>query len=150
MLAVRSISYVPRVIKNAIAGSFCSSLNAIRRRDSITIRRSHSASETSISNNENVLPFNKLPGYGSLHGLYTFFLNDGFSRLHLIEEESKKKFGPMFRQNLGPFNTVYVCEPDLVQQVYKMEGKYPKRDPAIPLWTKYREDRGRTEAIFIA
>lgn len=140
MHTLRKSILIPRSINCATVASFFCRFNGNRTLTTTNYNQASQAVNT--TSNEKILPFEQLPGSGLIQGIYSFLLKDGFSKIHLIEQESRNKYGVLFRQNFGPFNAVYVCEPDLVQQVYQMEGKYPRREPELPQWTKYHKDRG--------
>lgn len=68
--------------------------------------------------------------------------------MHLVQQESREKYGPIYRDVMGPHKTVFVYDPDVVQQVFQNEGQWPTREPAIPIWQMYKKDRGQSEGVF--
>jgi hypothetical protein len=102
---------------------------------------------TSTASEEQVRSFNEIPGSGTLKALISFFVKDGMSTMHLKQQEARKEYGPIYREILGPYKTVFVFDPDVVQQVFRNEGKYPTREPDLPMWSKYKKDRGQSEGV---
>jgi hypothetical protein len=63
---------------------------------------------------------------------------------------TRKEYGPIYRERRGHYKTVFVFDPDVVQQVFRNEGKYPAREPDLPMWSKHKKDRGQSEGVSVS
>lgn len=91
------------------------------------------------------LPFNDMPSADSLsHYLPTSIntalsiLTNSQSTFHLTIDNDHKKFGSIFRKKLGPIEAVFINSPNLMRDVFKYEGRYPKH-PLPEAWTFYNQ-----------
>ena len=58
----------------------------------------------------------------------------------IIQMEFTKMYGPIWKERLGTLEFVNVASPDLVEALYRNEGKYPSRLDMKP-WKTYRTHR---------
>lgn len=135
----RSTSLLPRLRNLTLARPACATLKSSVRLQATT---------TTTASEDQIKSYNEIPGSGTLQSLYKFLLKDGISRMHVSQQESRDKYGPIYREMLGPFKTVYVFDPDVVQQVFRNEGQYPSREPSPPIWQLYKKERGHSEGVF--
>ncbi|KAM9816887.1 cytochrome P450 27C1 [Neosynchiropus ocellatus] len=91
----------------------------------------------------------EMPGPSTLVNLYEFFWKDGFSRIHEIQMEHRKKYGKIFKSHFGPQLVVSVADKDLVAQVLRAEGVAPQR-ANMESWKEYRDLRGRSTGLISA
>ncbi|XP_031563666.1 sterol 26-hydroxylase, mitochondrial-like [Actinia tenebrosa] len=134
----RPTSLLPRLRNFTLARPACAALKT-----SVRLQ----ATNTTTASEDQVKSYNEIPGSGTLKSLYNFLLKDGISRMHLTQQESRDKHGPICREILGPHKTVYVFDPDVVQQVFRNEGEYPAREPSSPIWQMYKKDRAHSEGV---
>lgn len=59
------------------------------------------------------------------------------------------KYGPMFREKLGPVTNISVADPDLVEEIVRSEGKFPNRPPYAS-WTMYKKIRKQANGLMTA
>ncbi|KAM9860870.1 cytochrome P450 27C1 [Aulostomus maculatus] len=91
----------------------------------------------------------EMPGPSALANLIEFFWRDGFSRIHEIQMEHRKKYGKIFKSRFGPQLVVSVADRDLVAQVLRAEGVAPQR-ANMESWKEYRDLRGRSTGVLSA
>ncbi|XP_047437456.1 cytochrome P450 27C1 [Mugil cephalus] len=91
----------------------------------------------------------EMPGPNTLSNLIEFFWRDGFSRIHEIQMEHRKKYGKIFKSRFGPQLVVSIADRDLVAQVLRAEGVAPQR-ANMDSWQEYRDLRGRSTGLISA
>ncbi|CAG5857956.1 unnamed protein product [Menidia menidia] len=91
----------------------------------------------------------EMPGPSTLSNLIEFFWRDGFSRIHEIQMDHRKKFGKIFKSRFGPQLVVSVADRDLVAEVLRAEGVAPQR-ANMDSWKEYRDMRGRSTGLISA
>uniref|UniRef100_A0AAQ5XVY7 Cytochrome P450, family 27, subfamily C, polypeptide 1 n=1 Tax=Amphiprion ocellaris TaxID=80972 RepID=A0AAQ5XVY7_AMPOC len=91
----------------------------------------------------------EMPGPSTLSNLIEFFWRDGFSRIHEIQMEHRKKYGKIFKSRFGPQLVVSVADRDLVAQVLRAESAAPQR-ANMESWKEYRDLRGRSTGLISA
>ncbi|XP_059209274.1 cytochrome P450 27C1 isoform X2 [Centropristis striata] len=65
----------------------------------------------------------EMPGPSTLSNLIEFFWRDGFSRIHEIQMEHRRKYGKIFKSRFGPQLVVSVADRGLVADVLRAEGR---------------------------
>eukprot|EP01087_Luapelamoeba_hula_P024519 TRINITY_DN935_c0_g1_i4.p1 TRINITY_DN935_c0_g1~~TRINITY_DN935_c0_g1_i4.p1 ORF type:complete len:642 (-),score=103.38 TRINITY_DN935_c0_g1_i4:30-1955(-) len=95
-------------------------------------------------------PFDSIPGPKGwpVVGVLPEFLRN-FSRRQLLLDEYYQKYGNIVKFSVAGFNQVFLFDPDLIQEVTKIEPTLPKRQP-LPVWVKYRETRGKPMGIALS
>ncbi|KAF0042968.1 hypothetical protein F2P81_004305 [Scophthalmus maximus] len=96
-----------------------------------------------------VKTLNEMPGPSTVSNLVEFFWRDGFSRIHEIQLEHRKKYGKIFKSRFGPQLVVSIADRDLVAQVLRAEGTAPQR-ANMESWKEYRDMRGRATGLISA
>uniref|UniRef100_A0A665WAT9 Cytochrome P450, family 27, subfamily C, polypeptide 1 n=1 Tax=Echeneis naucrates TaxID=173247 RepID=A0A665WAT9_ECHNA len=91
----------------------------------------------------------EMPGPSTVTNLIEFFWRDGFSRIHEIQMEHRKKYGKIFKSRFGPQLVVSIADRDLVAQVLRAEGIAPQR-ANMESWKEYRDMRGRSTGLISA
>ncbi|KAG7482312.1 cytochrome P450 27C1 [Solea senegalensis] len=91
----------------------------------------------------------EMPGPSTLSNLVEFFWRDGFSRIHEIQNEHRKKYGKIFKSRFGPQLVVSIADHDLVAEVLRAEGTAPQR-ANMESWKEYRDMRGRSTGLISA
>nr|XP_006121145.2 cholesterol side-chain cleavage enzyme, mitochondrial isoform X2 [Pelodiscus sinensis] len=96
------------------------------------------------------LPFNELPGNwrtGWLN-LYHFWQEGGFHNVHNIMIHKFQKFGPIYREKLGFYESVNIINPEDAATLFKSEGNYPERF-MVPPWVAYRDFRNKPYGVLL-
>ncbi|KAJ8260182.1 hypothetical protein GJAV_G00178020 [Gymnothorax javanicus] len=83
----------------------------------------------------------EMPGPSFCSFAWDLFAKRGLSRLHELQMEGRKRYGPMWKASFGPILTVHVAEPALIEQVLRQEGQHPMRSDLCS-WKDYRKLRG--------
>ncbi|XP_058486247.1 cytochrome P450 27C1 [Solea solea] len=91
----------------------------------------------------------EMPGPSTFSNLVEFFWRDGFSRIHEIQNEHRKKYGKIFKSRFGPQLVVSIADHDLVAEVLRAEGTAPQR-ANMESWKEYRDMRGRSTGLISA
>ncbi|KAM4748603.1 cholesterol side-chain cleavage enzyme, mitochondrial [Rhinophrynus dorsalis] len=103
-----------------------------------------------VSQRVTPLPYNQLPGnwkQGWLE-LYRFFRKDGFHNIHHIMDQNFKRFGPIYRETLGTYDSVYIQLPEDAATLFQVEGQYPERLRVQP-WYEYRDHRKKNYGVLL-
>ncbi|XP_076012479.1 25-hydroxyvitamin D-1 alpha hydroxylase, mitochondrial [Genypterus blacodes] len=82
-----------------------------------------------------------MPGPTVASFVWDLFARRGMSRLHELQREGLRRYGPMWKASFGPILTVHVAEPELIEQVLRQEGHHPMRSD-LSSWKDYRKLRG--------
>ncbi|KAL3280979.1 hypothetical protein HHI36_004204 [Cryptolaemus montrouzieri] len=92
-------------------------------------------------------PFRSIPGplslplIGTLYKYFPVIGNYKFSKLHINGMKKYKQFGPVVKEEIVPgVNIVWLFDPKDIENMFRCEGKYPKRRSHLAL-EKYRLDR---------
>uniref|UniRef100_A0AAZ3NSL8 25-hydroxyvitamin D-1 alpha hydroxylase, mitochondrial n=1 Tax=Oncorhynchus tshawytscha TaxID=74940 RepID=A0AAZ3NSL8_ONCTS len=91
----------------------------------------------------------EMPGPTVAKFVWDIFAKRGLSRLHELQIEGVKRYGPMWKASFGPILTVHVAEPALIEQVLRQEGKTPIRSD-LSSWKDYRKQRGHGYGLLTA
>ncbi|KAJ8412074.1 hypothetical protein AAFF_G00143410 [Aldrovandia affinis] len=83
----------------------------------------------------------EMPGPTVCSFAWDLFAKRGLSRLHELQLEGRKQYGPMWKASFGPILTVHVADPKLIEQVLRQEGQHPMRSDLCS-WKDYRQLRG--------
>lgn len=71
----------------------------------------------------------------------------GYQRMHEIQQQRVQQYGPIYREKIFDRQTVTISNPDDVEYLFRNEGKWPQREPPVPLWKKYKQDRNRVPGV---
>ncbi|XP_021465760.1 25-hydroxyvitamin D-1 alpha hydroxylase, mitochondrial [Oncorhynchus mykiss] len=91
----------------------------------------------------------EMPGPTVAKFAWDLFAKRGLSRLHELQLEGVKRYGPMWKASFGPILTVHVAEPALIEQVLRQEGQTPIRSD-LSSWKDYRKQRGHGYGLLTA
>nr|XP_019934261.1 PREDICTED: cholesterol side-chain cleavage enzyme, mitochondrial [Paralichthys olivaceus] len=97
-----------------------------------------------------VRPFGEIPGLwkNGVANLYNFWKQDGFRNIHRIMVHNFNKFGPIYREKIGYYESVNIINPEDAAILFKAEGHYPKR-LKVEAWTAYRDHRNRKYGVLL-
>jgi hypothetical protein len=90
--------------------------------------------------NQPVKDFTDIPGPKGLP-IIGSALDFMVSTRHKILERNRAQYGPIFRESVGPMQSVNLCDPQDVREMYRKEGAFPHR-LEVPPWKLYRELKG--------
>ncbi|XP_053083264.1 25-hydroxyvitamin D-1 alpha hydroxylase, mitochondrial [Pangasianodon hypophthalmus] len=96
-----------------------------------------------------VKTLDQMPGPSAVRFIWDLLANRGLSRLHELQLDGRRRFGPMWKASFGPVLTVHVAEPELIEQVLRQEGHTPMRSD-ISSWKDYRKHRGHGYGLLTA
>ncbi|XP_041422280.1 1,25-dihydroxyvitamin D(3) 24-hydroxylase, mitochondrial [Xenopus laevis] len=97
------------------------------------------------------LPFCSLPGpvdYPGIGSILNILWNGGLKNQHEIMFKYHKKFGKIFKMNLGFFKSVQIGDPTMLETFLRKESIYPKRMEIKP-WKMYRDYREEACGLLI-
>nr|BAF03604.2 cholesterol side-chain cleavage cytochrome P450 [Eublepharis macularius] len=80
--------------------------------------------------------------------LYRFWQEDGFRNVHNIMVHRFQKFGPIYREKLGNYESVNSIDPGRRCTVFNTEGLYPERF-SVPSWMAYRDFRNKPYGVLL-
>ena len=66
-----------------------------------------------------------------------------------LQRRYHAKYGRIFKEQMGPITNLSIADPQLVEEIFRNEGKYPNR-PAYDPWLLYKEMRKRSKGIMSA
>ncbi|KAK9966094.1 hypothetical protein ABG768_003223 [Culter alburnus] len=98
---------------------------------------------------QQVKTLEQMPGPSAAGFVWDLFFRRGLSRLHQLQVEGRKKYGPVWKASFGPILTVHVAEPELIEQVLRQEGQQPMRSD-LSSWKDYRQLRGEGYGLLTA
>ena len=67
--------------------------------------------------------------------------------MYCCQERQHQRYGKMFREKWGTKWQVHVSDPQLIEKVYRHEGRYPHR-PCIQSWLLYRRLVDKPNGLF--
>ncbi|XP_046915997.2 cytochrome P450 315a1, mitochondrial [Dermatophagoides farinae] len=79
--------------------------------------------------------------------LYDLIRAGGAEYVHQYCDKRHEQLGPIYREKLGNVEAVFIADANLVQQVYKHEGKYPQHMVPEP-WIIYNQNKGIKRGLF--
>ncbi|XP_053320951.1 cholesterol side-chain cleavage enzyme, mitochondrial [Spea bombifrons] len=103
-----------------------------------------------VSSEVNPLPYEQLPGNWrrGWHSLYRFWRKDGFHNIHHHMMENYRHFGPIYRETLGTYDSVYIQLPEDAATLFQVEGPHPERLRVQP-WFEYRDFRNKRYGVLL-
>eukprot|EP00062_Callorhinchus_milii_P025751 gi/632987078/ref/XP_007910592.1/ PREDICTED: 25-hydroxyvitamin D-1 alpha hydroxylase, mitochondrial [Callorhinchus milii] len=91
----------------------------------------------------------EMPGPGAARSAWDLLCHEGLARLHELQLEGKRKYGPVWKASFGPILTVHIADAALIEQVLRQEGKHPVRSD-LSSWKDYRQQRGHACGLLTA
>ena len=137
----------------ALTGSCASSslfMENAKRATSLVCTRAVSTSL--VCNSDDIKGISVMPGPKKvplLGNLYQMQKAGGMHKFNHALELFQKQYGKIFRLKLGPERMVIISDPDLIEEVYRQEGKYPRREKSFPAWDKYHKKHNLPEGVFL-
>ncbi|XP_063268852.1 cholesterol side-chain cleavage enzyme, mitochondrial-like [Prinia subflava] len=95
-------------------------------------------------------PFGQVPGErrpGWLN-LLRLWREGGLSNLHLIMARQFRRFGPIYREKLGVYDSVNIISPGDAAALFRAEGALPERF-SVPPWVAYRDLRNKPYGVLL-
>lgn len=56
------------------------------------------------------------------------YLKDGFTNMHITQLEAARKYGAMYKDKIFGVKSIVLQDPELCEEVYRAEEKWPYRD----------------------
>ncbi|XP_043933686.1 cholesterol side-chain cleavage enzyme, mitochondrial [Protopterus annectens] len=120
-------------------------------------RNQHSG--TSTVTGELVLPSrrrNHVKSYDEIPGnwkngwmnLYHFLKKDGVHNIHEIMIQNFNKFGPIYREKIGYYNSINIINPEDAATLFSVEGMFPER-LRVKAWLAYRDHRNKKYGVLL-
>ncbi|XP_077120225.1 cholesterol side-chain cleavage enzyme, mitochondrial isoform X1 [Ranitomeya variabilis] len=105
---------------------------------------------TSHQTSATPMPYDQLPGdwKNGWTGLYHFWKKDGFHNIHHLMVENYQRFGPIYRETLGTYDSVYIQHPEDAAALFQVEGIHPERLRVQP-WYEYRDYRNKRYGVLL-
>ena len=66
-----------------------------------------------------------------------------------LQARQHHRYGKMFREKWGTKWQVHVSDPELIEKVYRHDGRYPHR-PCLQSWVLHRRLVGKPNGLFTA
>uniref|UniRef100_A0A8C5FBL2 25-hydroxyvitamin D-1 alpha hydroxylase, mitochondrial n=1 Tax=Gadus morhua TaxID=8049 RepID=A0A8C5FBL2_GADMO len=82
----------------------------------------------------------EMPGPSIANFAWDLFAKGGLSRIHELQLEGLRRYGPVWKASFGPILTVHVAEPSLIEQILRQEGRHPMRSD-LSSWKDFRKLR---------
>lgn len=137
----------------ALTGSCTSSSLFIQNATRATSLLGTRAVSTSfICNSDDMKGLSVMPGPTKVPLLGNLFQMQKAGGLHKFNHALQlfqKQYGKIFQLKLGPERMVVISDPDLIEEVYRQEGKYPRREKSFPAWSRYHKKHNLPEGVFL-
>ena len=101
---------------------------------------------------DGALPMSEIPGpmkmplVGNVLQLHKAGGAQNFNQALLTLE---KEYGKIFKLKVGSEHMVCISDPDMIEDVYRNEGKYPRREKTFPAWDKYHKKHNLPIGVFV-
>ncbi|KAM9181597.1 cholesterol side-chain cleavage enzyme, mitochondrial [Mergus octosetaceus] len=95
-------------------------------------------------------PFEQVPGErrGGWLNLYHFWQEGGLHNVHNIMARKFQRFGPIYREKLGVYESINIISPRDVATLFRSEGMMPERF-SVPPWVAYRDYRNKPYGVLL-
>ena len=122
----------------------------------MTSSLSSSFSNPSSTMQPAIKPLSSLKPYDSIpspKGLFLFgtifdlIKAGGAEYVHKYCDSRHKQLGPIYKEKMGNQEIVFISDAELIQKVYKFEGKYPQHMVPEP-WIIFNEIKGVQRGLF--
>ena len=101
---------------------------------------------------DTALPISEIPGptkvplFGNVLQVYRAGGRQKFNQAVL---KFQKEYGKIFQLSFGPERLVFISDPDMIEDVYRNEGKYPRREKSFPAWDNYHKKHNMPIGVFL-
>jgi len=101
---------------------------------------------------DTALPISEIPGptkvplFGNVLQVYRAGGRQKFNQAVL---KFQKEYGKIFQLSFGPERLVFISDPDMIEDVYRNEGKYPRREKSFPAWDNYHKTHNMPIGVFL-
>ena len=72
----------------------------------------------------------------------------GLLKLGAVLKKFQKQYGDVFRIKLGPAEMICFAHPDKIEEIFRNDEKFPRRDPPPPAWTEYHRKHNMSDGVF--
>ncbi|XP_072138863.1 cholesterol side-chain cleavage enzyme, mitochondrial-like [Mobula birostris] len=111
--------------------------------------RNHSVtSESRIPSGQTLKSYTDIPGNWRRNWLnaYHFWRNNGFKNAHNLMLDNFDKYGPIYREKIGYYDSIYIINPEDAAILFRSEGPLPER-LKVRAWTAYRDFRNESYGV---
>lgn len=101
---------------------------------------------------DGALPVSEIPGPLKLPFVGNAFQVQkagGTERFNQALMTLQKEYGKIFQIKFGHERLVCISDPDMIEDVYRNEGKYPRREKTFPAWDKYHKKHHLPIGVFL-
>ncbi len=113
----------------------------------------HCAASHVVNEGRQIRPFSEIPGPTGLPVIGTLLsaAKNGALKNQLHEYFAKRyrEYGPIYREKLGDYSAVFIHEPADVRELFRHEGRYPRRTQ-FEAWEMYREEANKSPGVALA
>ncbi|XP_065072329.1 1,25-dihydroxyvitamin D(3) 24-hydroxylase, mitochondrial-like [Rhopilema esculentum] len=100
---------------------------------------------------DGALPLSEIPGpvrVPIVGNILQFEKAGGIGNFHEALNIMRKEYGKIFQLKFGPERLVCISDVDMIEDVYRNEGKYPGREKSFPAWDKYHKKHNLPKGVF--
>eukprot|EP00794_Sanderia_malayensis_P016875 gene16875-18580_t len=118
------------------------------------LAKSISISSTTLTKEyDHALPISEIPGplkVPVLGNVYQMKKAGGMQHFDKLLQQMKREYGDIFQLKFGSERMVCLADPDMIEDAFRKEGKYPRREKTFPAWTDYHKKRNMPLGVFVA
>ena len=97
-----------------------------------------------------IKPLSEMPGPKGLPIVGTSFeMMRNAKRFFDRVNEQHRKYGHIYKESFGGYTTVYLSDPDVIRDFYRLEIQNPTRPPLIP-WLHWKNENGKRIGLFLS
>ena len=101
---------------------------------------------------DTALPISEIPGpmkVPFVGNVFQIYKAGGIHKFSQAILTLQKEYGNIFQLNVGPERMVFISDPDMIEDVYRKEGKYPRREKTFPAWNNYHKKHNLPIGVFL-
>ncbi|XP_055518498.1 cholesterol side-chain cleavage enzyme, mitochondrial-like [Leucoraja erinacea] len=117
----------------------------------VSPRRNHSeTSESRTSLEPTLKSYDELPGNwkNNWFNAFTFWRNSDIKNTHNLMLNNFNKYGPIYRERIGYYNSVNIINPEDAAILFRAEGIFPER-LKMRAWMAYRDFRKEKYGVLL-
>lgn len=101
---------------------------------------------------DGALPISEIPGplkVPFLGNAFQFHKAGGFQKFNQAIMAFQKEYGKIFQLKFGHERLVCISDLNMIEDVYRNEGKYPRREKSFPAWDNFHKKRNLPVGVFV-